>query len=95
MNKKQVISLGIIRAVFISSIIIVNYLYEENIKVQQFNENHLKKILDRCDYQKMMDERDWIGFDGNYITDLQILLATWQNSTHYIDNNLCEFIPLD
>ena len=94
MNKKQSLTLGIIGAVCISSIIIINYLYEENIKEQEFNEKHLKKILDKCDYLKRMDERDWIGFDGNYITDLQLLYVPWQNSTHYIDNNICEFIPL-
>lgn len=48
-------------------------------------------IFERCDYQKIMDDRNWIGFDGNKIRDHQPSYA-WGNSTHYINNLICEWI---
>lgn len=58
------------------------------------NKIKLKRILDRCEYQEMMDKRNWIGLDGIEITNHQPLYVPWKNSTHYIDNNVCEFTEI-
>ena len=41
-----------------------------------------------------MDERNWIGLDGNKITDTQPLYF-WFNSTHRIDNGLCKWQTIE
>lgn len=37
-----------------------------------------------------MNDRNWIGLDGNKITDHQPLYF-WNNSTHHLDNNTCKW----
>ena len=65
------------------------FIDSENIS-DVYTDEQIDRIFKRCDYQKKMDERNWIGLDGNKIRDHQPQYV-WENSTHYLDNNACEW----
>ena len=89
MKTRLLIIIGVV-IIAIAGIFILNYYVDEEIKSQKFRDEQIDRIFKRCDYQKMMNDRNWIGFDGNKITDHQPMMM-WNNSTHYIDNNICKW----
>ncbi len=89
MKTKHMI-IGIVLIVTITCAFVLNYYIDEEIKAKKFSDEQIDIIFKRCDYKKMMDDRNWIGFDGNKITDHQPLYF-WNNSTHYIDSNTCQW----
>jgi len=94
MKTRPLIIVVVVLIITITSTFILIYYIDEEIKTQKFNDEQIDNIFKRCDYQKMMDDRNWIGFDGNKITDHQPMMA-WRNSTHYIDNNICEWREIE
>lgn len=88
MNTRFLIIVGVVLIIAIAGTFILNYYVDEEIKAQKFSDEQIDRIFKRCDYQKMMDDREWIGIDGNKITDHQPLMM-WINSTHHLDNNTC------
>ena len=89
MKTRLLIIIGAVLLIAIASTLILNYYIDEEIKAQKFSDEQIDIIFKRCDYQKRMDDRNWIGLDGNKITDQQPLYI-WNNSTHHLDNNICE-----
>ena len=94
MKSKLLIVIVVVLIITITSTFILNYYAYEEIKTQKFNDEQIDSIFKRCDYQKMMNDRNWIGFDGNKITDHQPMMV-WENSTHYIDNNICKWKEIE
>ena len=89
MNNKQAVIITIILAASVSSIIGYNhYDSVRNFELENTPEQ-LESIFSRCDCQERVK--------NNPGTNQLCLgsLVDWQNSTHYIDNNLCEFITLE
>ncbi len=58
-------------------------------QISNLPDRQLMEVLELCEYQKDMDERDGI-VDEREITR-EDTLTFWSNTTHYIDNNICEF----
>ena len=94
MKTKLLIIIGVVLIITITSTFILNYYIDEEIKAQKFSDEQIDRIFKRCDYQKRMDDRNWIGLDGNKITDEQPLYM-WSNSTHRLDNNICEWQTIE
>ena len=94
MKTRLLIVIIVVLIITITSTFILNYYVDEEIKTQKFNDEQIDSIFKRCDYQKMMNDRNWIGFDGNKITDHQPMMM-WENSTHYIDNNICKWKEIE
>ena len=92
-TKLLIIIIGIISLV-VTSAFILNYYIDEEIKTKKFDKEQIDRIFERCDYQKMMDDRNWMGLDGNKIADHQPLYV-WNNSTHRLDNNICDWITIE
>ena len=90
MKTRFLIIIGVVLITAIACTFILNYYIDEEIKAKKFSDEQIDSIFKRCDYQKMMDDRNWIGFDGNKITDHQPLYF-WNNSTHHLDNITCEW----
>ena len=88
MKARLLIIIGAV--LIIASTFVLNYYIDEKIKAQKFSDEQIDIIFKRCDYQKMMNDRNWIGLDGNKITDHQPLYV-WNNSTHHLDNNTCKW----
>ena len=89
--------LVILVSVFTSIITVtflLNYHIDEETKSQKFDSEQIDRIFKRCDYQKRMDDRNWIGLDGKKITDHQPLYF-WDNSTHHLDNNTCKWQTIE
>lgn len=94
MKTRLLIIIVIVLIIAIASTFVLNYYIDEEIKAQKFNDEQIDRIFKRCDYQKRMDDRNWIGLDGNKITDHQPLYF-WNNSTHRIDNNTCKWQTIE
>ena len=94
MKTRLLIIIGVVLLIAITSTLILNYYIDEEIKSQTFSDEQIDRIFKRCDYQKMMDDRNWIGSNGNKITDQQPLYF-WNNSTHRLDNNICDWITIE
>jgi hypothetical protein len=90
MKTRLLIIIGVVLITAIACTFILNYYIDEEIKAKKFSDEQIDSIFKRCDYQKMMDDRNWIGFDGNKITDHQPMMI-WDNSTHHLDNITCEW----
>ena len=90
MKSRILTIIGPVLIIAITSTLILNYYTDEKIKSQKFRDEQVDRIFKRCDYQKMMDGRGWIGLDGNEILDHQPLYF-WNNSTHHLDNNTCKW----
>jgi hypothetical protein len=90
MKTRLLIIIGVALIIAITCTFILNYYIDEEIKAKKFRDEQIDGIFKRCDYQKMMDDRNWIGFDGNKITDHQPLYI-WNNSTHHLDNIICKW----
>ena len=88
------IIVGIVLTIIITSAFVLNYHIDEEIKSQKFRDEQIDRIFKRCDYQKMMDDRNWIDSDGNKGLDHQPLYF-WNNSTHHIDNNTCKWQTIE
>lgn len=84
MNKKQTIIVSAITLIIIVSSIFVFYQY---MTVRNFESNNTP------------DQLKWIFGNCNCQADpertCEHTFVDWQNSTHYIDNNLCAFITLE
>lgn len=92
--KTRNLIIGVVLTIVLTSAFILNYYIDENIKAQKFSDEQIDRILKLCDYQKRMDDRNWIGLDGNKITDTQPLMM-WNNSTHRLDNNICTWQTIE
>ena len=90
MKTRLLIIIGVVLIIAITCTFILNYYIDEEIKAKKFRDEQIDGIFKRCDYQKMMNERNWIDFDGNKITDHQPLYI-WNNSTHHLDNIICKW----
>ncbi|EIJ66275.1 hypothetical protein BD31_I0376 [Candidatus Nitrosopumilus salaria BD31] len=93
MKTRLLIIFGVL-IIAITCTFVLNYYVDEEIKAQKFSAEQIDRIFKRCDYQKMMDDRNWIGLDGNKITDHQPLMI-WNNSTHHLDNNSCAYQTIE
>ncbi len=93
MKTRLLIIIGVL-IIAITSTFILNYYNDEEIKSQKFSDEQLDEIFKRCDYQKRMDDRNWIGSDGNEITDEQPFYVL-RNSTHLLDNNICKWMTIE
>lgn len=84
MNKKQILIISAITLIIIVSSILVFYLYMtvRNFELEN-TPDQLRGIFGNCNCQADPER-----------TCTQTLID-WQNSTHYIDNNLCEYITLE
>ena len=94
MKSMFLVIIGIVLIVTITSAFVLNYRIDEETKFQKFDDEQIDRIFKRCDYQKMMDGRNWIGLDGNEILDHQPLYI-WHNSTHHLDNNSCKWQTIE
>lgn len=94
MRTSVLITVAAVLVIAITSAFVLDYYIDEEIKSQKFRDEKINIILKRCDYQKMMDGRNWIGLDGNEILDHQPLYV-WNNSTHHIDNNSCKWQTIE
>ena len=90
MKTRLLIIITAVLVIVITSVFLLNYLIDEEIKSQKFRDEQIDIIFKRCDYQKMMDDRNWIDSDGNKGLDHQPLYV-WRNSTHHLDNNSCKW----
>lgn len=89
MNKKRIIVIiSIILITTIISIFISNHIMAIKDFESSNTPEQLESIFSRCACQERVK--------NNPDTNMLCLgtLIDWQNSTHYIDNNLCKFIPL-
>jgi len=53
----------------------------------------LKKVLDHCEAQRYGEENNWKTPSGGNLAVTSIGLE-FNNGTHYIDNNECEWLPI-
>ncbi len=84
MNKKQaVIIIGVILIISIISIVIIDSYITQRDFESKNTPGQLRGISGLCNC-KLDPERT-----------CPEPFIDWQNSTHYIDNNLCEFITLE
>jgi len=90
MKTRLLMIIGVVLIIAITCTFILNYYIDKEIKTKKFSDEQIDGIFKRCDYQKMMDDRNWIGFDGNKITDHQSMYI-WNNSTHHLDNIICKW----
>ncbi len=83
MNKKQVIIISAIILIIIASSILVYYQYMtvRNFELENTPDD-LKGVFYSCNCQADPERT------------CEHTLIDWQNSTHYIDNNVCEFVPI-
>jgi len=94
MKTRLLITVVAVLVIAITSAFVLNYYIDEEIKAQKFSDEKIDIIFKHCDYQKMMDDRNWIDSDGNEITDEQPLYV-WNNSTHRLDNNSCKWQTIE
>ena len=94
MKTRLLIIVGVVLTTVITSVFVLNYYVEEKIKSQKFGDEQIDRIFKRCDYQKMMDDRNWIDLEGNKGLDHQPLYV-WNNSTHHLDNNACKWQTIE
>ena len=94
MKTRLLIILVSVFTITITVTFLLNYYIDEETKSQKFDAEQIDRIFKRCDYQKRMDDRNWIGLDGNKGLDHQPLYV-WNNSTHYLDNNACKWQTIE
>ncbi|MCA9827964.1 MAG: hypothetical protein KC444_06185 [Nitrosopumilus sp.] len=58
-------------------------------------DEQLRRVLDKCEYKQRKESGEIPNFtpDGKLLLSTQPLVS-WNNSTHYIDNNICYFQSL-
>lgn len=89
MNKKQVLTILAIVSIIIITIVSVYLYIAQQIFEASNTPEQLEKIFSLCNCMP----GSLAPTESGEIVTLQCpdVLVDWQNSTHYIDNNICEF----
>jgi|CXWL01.1.fsa_nt_gi hypothetical protein len=88
MNKKQIVIIIVVVFIISASIALLNYYISEREFELRNSPEQLKAILVKCGCEnkiKTFPEKDELCIGP---------LTDWQNSTHYIDNNVCKFLEI-
>jgi hypothetical protein len=87
MKTRLLVIIGVVLTISVSIVLLNYYNYEHEFELRNSPEQ-LKAILVKCGCEnkiKTFPEKDELCIGP---------LTDWQNSTHYIDNNVCKFLEI-
>ncbi len=70
---------------------LITYDYLDNSEFPPLADEQLQRVLNYCEEKRQAEASNWIRPDGTDWAMITIGLE-WHNSTHSINNNICEWM---